>query len=357
MTALQKTGRITELDGWRAISVMLVIFHHIIDWTFPNYFYWHHQSLYQLGFWIGPLAVKFFFFISGFVITLGLLKEEQRGSVSYEAFYLRRALRILPPVFVFLAAVVLLRAAGWILEESDSIIASMFLMGNVPIFPHTWFSGHLWSIGVEEQFYLCFPLIWVFAPRRHRSSLLFSAMLLFQLWSIAQGAFNWGGYVDNGLSFACIAVGTVTAIHYEKVRAVVARIPLVAVIVVALLVFFQPFVPELHGARGLGYRLLTPAAVALLIVATINRDASARVLNSRILQWLGKISFSLYLWQELFTGKSIYYSPVFHWVMLVTFPLVFPLAWASYRFIELPGQRLGRRLTQDVAATGSVTRK
>lgn len=353
MDALRKTGRITELDGWRAISVLLVIVHHTINFNFPDAFR-DHQSIFKLAFWIGPLAVKFFFFISGFVITLGLLKEESRGQVSFEAFYLRRAFRILPPVFVMLAAVVFLRSAGLIHDDSDSIISSLFFMGNFSMFPHTWFSGHLWSIGVEEQFYLVFPLVWIFSSSRSRSKLIIVLMLLLQAWSISKGFFRWDGYIDNGLCFACIGIGTLTAIHYSAVKAVVAKVPVVALVVVAVLLFGQPLFPEMHGARGVIYRLLTPAAVALLIVATINREASSKFLNSRILQWIGKISFSLYLWQEFFTGGASESLPIFRHFTLLAFPLVFLLAWMSYRFIELPGQRLGRRITPSVKASGSI---
>src|SRR5580692_5069731 len=109
-------GRLRELDGWRAISVLLVIVHHVFSWQHPEVFS-SHGRLFHLFRYCGPLGVKVFFVISGFVICRLLLLEEKRyGNVSLGAFYIRRAFRILPPLYFYLSIILLLTSLGLVVS-------------------------------------------------------------------------------------------------------------------------------------------------------------------------------------------------------------------------------------------------
>ena len=107
--SIAREGRIKELDGWRAISVLLVIAHHIGAYQYAALVVHPHHRIYLLLSRCGPRGVKVFFEISGFVICRLLILEERRcAAVSLRGFYLRRVFRILPPYCLYLATICLL---------------------------------------------------------------------------------------------------------------------------------------------------------------------------------------------------------------------------------------------------------
>jgi peptidoglycan/LPS O-acetylase OafA/YrhL len=137
-----------SLDGFRGISVIMVIIFHIL--TKRDY----------LGF-RGDFGVTVFFVISGFIITTLLLKEKvKKGNVSLTKFYIRRSLKILPVAYIYLLAMVLVNLYYKCVKPSDILSAALFIK-NTNIIP-TWLdglTGHFWSLSVEEQFYVVFPFI------------------------------------------------------------------------------------------------------------------------------------------------------------------------------------------------------
>ncbi len=151
-------SRLPSLDGWRAVSILLVLgFHSSFIQGFPV---WLHPAF---G-WIfdGNLGVRFFFVISGFLITWLLLQEMNRaGSISLKDFYIRRCLRILPVYFTFLGVLALLQFFGAAKQSSASWIGALTFTRN--LFGNDAISGHLWSLSVEEQFYLLWPGIFLLA--------------------------------------------------------------------------------------------------------------------------------------------------------------------------------------------------
>ena len=164
-----REGRIKELDGWRALSVLLVIIDHFSIFRIGDPLAPHHK-LDQFLQDAGPLGVRVFFVISGFVICRLMVVEESRyGVVSLRGFYLRRAFRILSPFGLYLAAVCLLFGAGF-LNGSWRGIASgaLFLCDLKPASHASWLVSHTWSLAVEEQFYLVFPALWVLAGKTRR---------------------------------------------------------------------------------------------------------------------------------------------------------------------------------------------
>ena len=137
--------RIPSLDGLRAISITLVILSHLVKWK--------HISLEVLGSY-GALGVHVFFVLSGYLITNLLLHEYERSStISLRDFYIRRAYRIFPAAFVFLVVVIILY---WQQIRWYHAAAALLYVANMDM-ARPWIFGHLWSLSIEEQFYLLWP--------------------------------------------------------------------------------------------------------------------------------------------------------------------------------------------------------
>ena len=161
-------NRLPSLDGLRAVSIGLVVAFHIIGMTafggaFAN---------------IGNLGVRVFFVISGFLITGLLLKEKERtGSISLRRFYARRTLRIFPAFYTFLAVIGICAAAGLIVvNKFDLLEAGTYIINYFPGYQHSHYVRHIWSLSVEEQFYLLWPCVLSFAGRRR--GLMFAAAFI-----------------------------------------------------------------------------------------------------------------------------------------------------------------------------------
>jgi len=137
--------RIPSLDGVRAISITLVVMCHLANWK--------HISL-PFPTIYGSLGVRIFFVLSGFLITKLLLREHERTeTISLRDFYIRRAYRIFPAAAVYLLVITIIY---WHQLRWYSIAASALYVMNMQSYP-PWMLGHLWSLSIEEQFYLLWP--------------------------------------------------------------------------------------------------------------------------------------------------------------------------------------------------------
>lgn len=162
------SGRLPSVDGWRAACLMLVLAAH--SQGLPGFKevggeWWltHIPLLFD-----GHLGVRCFFVISGFLITYLLLQEDERfGSVNLKSFYVRRALRILPVYLAYLAVIGILQYFSVVWQEPITWVGDLTFTTN--FLPRGFISGHLWSLSVEEQFYLIWPISFVFLKNRtHR---------------------------------------------------------------------------------------------------------------------------------------------------------------------------------------------
>ncbi len=151
-TSVPKSSRLPSLDGWRALSILLVLGAHCkVTPGFPGSWDGLFRWLFD-----GALGVRFFFVISGFLITWLLLIERTRaGKVSLGNFYVRRALRILPVYYAFRLALAALQAFTKYHLSKEGWIVSLTFSTN--FFANSWTSGHLWSLAQEEQFYFIWP--------------------------------------------------------------------------------------------------------------------------------------------------------------------------------------------------------
>jgi len=331
-----------DIDGMRAIAVLAVVAYH----TFPRV---------ASG---GFVGVDVFFVISGYLITQLILAGLRTGRFSIREFYRRRVRRILPALLVIL---VVFGAVGWYLllpsefaRLGKSITWSalflanaLFARGGGYFDPDTEVSPmlHLWSLGVEEQFYLSWPVLMLLAFRRRQTGQVLSAVVASSLAVSLWGA--WHGLAPyffqpaarawelgaGGMLAASRPAPGITA-HRAATLAAVAGLVLIAVSVVLL----EPDV-TFPGARA-----LLPAGGALLLIAA-GPDAplNRHLLASRPMVFVGQISYPLYLWHwpllcfaRIVLGRS---APPGLAVILVGIALV--AAYATYRFVERP-IRFGR---------------
>ncbi|HET7563229.1 MAG TPA: acyltransferase, partial [Rhodanobacteraceae bacterium] len=167
--------RIPSLDGFRAISILMVLYGHVGGTRdFPT------ETVGAGGRWLGDLGhlgVLVFFVISGFLITTLLkVEREKTGTISLKQFYLRRVLRIFPAFYVLILALLLATWLRWIdLGGRDFLFATTYTVNYYP--DHPWQIGHLWSLSIEEQFYLLWPL--ALLVLRERRALILAIAAIF----------------------------------------------------------------------------------------------------------------------------------------------------------------------------------
>lgn len=309
--------RIPSLDGLRAISITLVILSHLVQWK--------HVTLEVIGSY-GSLGVFVFFVLSGYLITNLLQREHGRTcSISLRMFYVRRAFRIFPAAFVFLAVVLLLY---WRQMQWYHVVAAAFYVANMDL-SRPWIFGHLWSLSIEEQFYL----LWPFALKkwyRHRTAIVLCAFWATPFFRTA--LYVWK--VHNGLVGSLpiyssqLAIGCLLAILAPRLPRISGPI---ALVMLAGFIAAPWFVATSRARTLLELFVLSPAlhiAVAGLVLHIIQRPY--RFLNWAPVAWLGRISYSLYLWQELFCS-----NPTLHAGYLLVLPSV-ACACLSYYLIERP---------------------
>jgi peptidoglycan/LPS O-acetylase OafA/YrhL len=339
MEPTRQSPRIPSLDGLRALSIAAVILGHLTGTVaFPRWVgAWTETERFDLA----HLGVRVFFVISGFLIT-GLLMDETRsaGRISLPRFYLRRSLRILPAYFALIMVVAALAAAGVSdAGPSDFVHALTYTMNYAR--HRAWDLGHLWSLAVEEQFYLLWPAVVAGAglPNARRVAIAVVCVVPvirvaeFMLWPDWLPMIGWTfETAADALALGCLlalARETLYANAWYR-RLMLSRWAALTCLVVGSLLAFR-YRPGLLIGRS-----LSGVGIALGIDRCVRRpdDRFGRLLNARPVVFVGTISYSLYLWQELFLNR---YSPrsIFPFNLL----LAVAVALASYYVIERPALR------------------
>jgi peptidoglycan/LPS O-acetylase OafA/YrhL len=352
MSAAAAATRIPALDGWRAISILLVIAGHLV-----NYRYQSGPPSPVAGY-LAVMGVKVFFVISGFLIAgLALSEEAATGTLSMKGFYRRRIYRILPAYFAYLATVLLFSLLGWVQQDPASIGLAAIFVCNAPGLDCGWFVGHSWSLAYEEQFYLVFPLLFVLTPRELKPRLFaaihaFLAITPLLCLLLMPDTPEWAAYRLLASHFGCISAGVVVAHHRDKLVSLSRRhAPISAAAALCVLAFIAVasgrFGHLAYPLRSALEALLLPLAIAWLIYrTTVHRGAVSNVLDWAPLRYIGKISFSLYLWQQLFTSSTTMGAFSALWLL--------PVAMFSYHCIEQPMVRLGRARSRPPAPLDGV---
>lgn len=338
-------ARITQLDGWRGVSILFVIYGHVAEAKLgPPY-----SDLSVLAGW----GVTSFFVISGFIITrLALAETETNGVFSTKRFYVRRALRIVPPLFAYLAVLIALGLIGVIdFKPAQATWPALFVCDVY--FHCNPFVSHTWTLAIEEQFYLLFPLLMAFFASRLRTAYLVLAAMLILVPCVRYLALadSVRSIAALSSSFIFICAGAIAATSERRIDVLASSragpfVSLAAFLAIVVLIALSAAKLELGGLASLFRYLLTltaaPAAVGWLIAASIyQRGLWVRALTSKPLVFVGVISYSLYLWQQLFVVNQ-----EMHFVNSILFnpAWMFVPATISYFLIERPFSRFAKRL-------------
>ena len=337
--------RIPSLDGLRAISIGFVFLGHLAGTRgFPV------SSVMGNATGIAELGVHVFFVISGYLITRLLLQEvERHGRIDLGRFYLRRTLRIFPPYYALIIVLVLANIAGMITLAPHDALRAVTYTTNYDA-DRSWYVGHTWSLSVEEQFYLLWPAVMLLA--RPRKALIAAACVVLCVpvvrvatWELMRWSADGIGHrfetVADAIAIGCVLAGVRTRLHQRPAYLRFLSSPLFIFIPVltlaANLLHDHPVV-----YFGAAFTIVN-IGVALIIdwCVTFEDGRIGRLLNARPLVFVGWLSYSLYLWQQLFLNRESD-------AVTASFPLNLGLAviaaLASYYMVEQPALRLRRRL-------------
>ena len=323
-SVMPKTRTIPSLDGMRAVSIVLVLLGHLYGTAhYPRNAFTHYIGHFA------HLGVQIFFVISGFLITTLLLKEKtQTGSIDLVQFFFRRSFRIFPAAFFYVTVVAVIARPGYL---AYAYTYTMCYASQA----RPWLLGHLWSLSVEEQFYLLWPAALVFAFRWRRSVayivLLFAPLVRFGCWELGRRNIDeyFPAVADN------LMMGCLLAFYLDRMRqrAMWLRHPAVFAALGLLIVFSGNILSRVRLQIFLGG--LVPLAIALFLFAAMERQDW--LLNHPVTRAVGVLSSSIYLWQHPLLNRTSH-----QW--WAEFPLNVVLAVVagaiSYWIVERPFLRL-----------------
>lgn len=354
------------LDGWRAVAILGVIICHAADSPLgpagPHANVVGH-SLTRLG----AYGVDIFFGISGLLICSRLVDELKRhGRISLGGFYVRRAFRILPAALAYLIVVGLLAMGGILPVTNREWLSSVlfwrnYLPGSADL---NWYTGHFWSLAIEEHFYLLWPGILLLCGRRKALRLGIVMALGVAAWRAIEfrahlsadvfQAVSFYGRTDirlDGLLWGCVIALLLARCDWRErlMRGLSLSVWLIVASAFVVCVVAQPPLAMLSIA------MLIPVMLAGTMLHPQWRFSG--LLESGVLRWVGKLSYSLYLWQQLFFVGALVSRPlplgiVQSWPVNVI--AVFVCAFASYYLIEKPMIEAGRRLAEQRAGEWGV---
>jgi peptidoglycan/LPS O-acetylase OafA/YrhL len=333
--------RIPSLDGLRAVSITLVLVSHLIGTRGVPHFFNVPEDL-------GNLGVRTFFVISGFLIT-GLLLDEKAttGMISLKKFYLRRIFRIFPASYAYIGVMGLLSVFGVIaLKHNDLLCAVTYTVNNHYV--HSWWIGHLWSLSVEEQFYLLWPATMVFLGTRRAywaacgaflAAPLFRILILIFLPAHRPGVGAVFPTVADAMAIGCILACVRDRLGEDPRYVNFLRSRWFVLVPIGVFVLNYPLSTKVSALVGVS---LLNVAIALCLDWCVRTPESlvGRILNTRGFAWIGALSYSLYLWQQPFINRNSD-----HWVNSAPINLVFAFCAAvvSYYLIEKPFLKLKTR--------------
>jgi peptidoglycan/LPS O-acetylase OafA/YrhL len=350
-----------DIDGLRAISILLVVGYHAQPWLVPG----------------GFIGVDIFFVISGFLITRIILSQVKIRTFSPMDFYSRRIRRIFPALIVVLAVTYLI---GWFVLLPDgfsmlgeSIAAGVAFVSNLfQLRQASYFAPdatenpllHLWSLGIEEQFYIFWPLalLIMFGSKRRRIWMAAIAAASFGVsLMIFFGYKDWSFYSPVSRAWELLAGGIVANGYtdtaereqrrFAQLENLLAMIGIVAILFAAIGLNKESLFPGLYA--------LLPVLGAVLIIVSPNSLANRIFLSNRPMVLIGLISYPLYLWHwPLLSYLAIVRNGVPNFVEIwATVLIAVVLSWLTFRFVEIPlrrEQNVAPRLSFGLITVGMV---
>lgn len=343
-----KNHYLPSLDGIRAISIFLVIGSHVYNAV--NYNDSYNEPFKYI--FHGILGVNIFFVLSGFLITYLLLKEEnEHGKIDLKNFYIRRLLRIFPVYYLFIGVLFILDFTTKVNFSSCEYLSSLLFFKNFGC--GQWIDSHLWSLAVEEQFYLLWPFVLAFAPKNKRMPF---ALLLIILSPFFRIYFYLNELPELRLhsfftNMDCLMIGSLTGMYYSEKKSFVIRLLSFKPHIGRILAFtFIYTIWLLEVKLFLGWvtlpfgKTLQSIGISYLICSYVSLPVGIgyKLLNFKPLTFIGILSYSLYIWQQLFLTSPSAYSDIDISFLHLPYSIfiIFIVATASYFLFEKPLMKL-----------------
>jgi len=329
----------------------LVIIHHLCLMkyvTFPDVKWINPFTFFLMD---GQLGVNVFFVISGFLITSLMLQEDTK-TISLKNFYFRRTLRIFPAYYFMLLVYFILQLTGYLYINDDSwptaITYTKYFNWDAE-----WYTSHAWSLSIEEHFYIIWPLIFL-AGEQTRKYISISFIIIVPLIRIFLNfhPINWMSELTIFTRIDAISTGCLFALYKDNIikrmNSHWSKIFFCSIIIL----FFLRYLPLIADKISLGFIFipfgLTHGTIANLLIALIMmysvfgpKGIWFKILNLKVINYLGLLSYSIYLWQQFFIDGSR------NWIH--QFPqnlfFIFIAALGSYYLIEKPFLKMKDKFT------------
>jgi peptidoglycan/LPS O-acetylase OafA/YrhL len=354
----KSASHISELDGLRGMAILLVVLYHYLSWTHGTRMPWL-KRIFSTG-WSG---VDLFFVLSGFLIG-GILLDTRESPRYFKTFYARRALRILPLYYVWIAVYFVIAAfvgnpEGWRSVPAYVLFVQNLSKGHHLLLGSIWL-GHLWSLCVEEQFYLVIPLAILFLARRKLLAFLCLAIVVAPVLRVLLHRYlpshPAAQYTLTICRVDALAMGVLVAIAWrneewktklrERQSFIIAAVFLLLV-AFALLTIWQPSQYSLTMTWGLS--MLDALFTGVLILTLLAPSGTwGKICRWPFLIELGRVSFCLYVIHEIV--NLMFHEVLFHaepradtWqtigVTLLAALFAYGVARLSWKFLESPMMR------------------
>lgn len=354
------------LNGIRAIAALAVLFSHTNNRL--DFYNMPKGVLYDLA----SYGVTMFFTLSGFLITFLLLKElEKTGTIDIKKFYIRRVLRIWPLYFLYLIIVVLFTG----IENIKWPILFYFLM--LPNFVNSFRSiinvslgskmtsmmvGHYWSLGVEEQFYAFWP--WIVRKSKYLLKILIFFPIAFVLLKLALNLFHAPYSIlvfVNYTRFGCMLLGGLGAYMFFHHREKMVFFNKKGVEIVIWLFFVVVALNKFHLTSVIDHEIISIFTLGI-IFNQVNNPSKIFSLENKIFDFLGKISFGIYVYNPLVIFLLAYVinpleiqNSLFKTMIIyvVVFSAVILISHLSYKYFEKPFLKIKMKYTTIKSAASS----
>jgi len=356
--------RIRSLDGIRAVAIILVLISHVSGGIHSPIT--HNKFFVILG--NGNLGVNIFFAISGYLITKLLLFERQKtGRISLKDFYVRRVLRIFPVFYLYILVVILLKVffIPRLFENYTMIVvAALYLWNYAHLFNlhinatnrnDLQLFGHFWSLSLEEQFYLIWPITLIKLNSFTLKKTLVIILLIMPVIRVATYFFMPGsrGQINmmlqtgsSSIFMGCLgALIENTDFFNKKIVGIINNTKLIWGLAIFLFILSPLLSLYFKGSYyvTIGNALETVCIIILLFWCVYVPSKVAWFLNSKIMVEIGILSYSLYIWQQLFLRGHVK-------LWFNRFPqnifLVFIVAAISYYLVEKPILKLKKKFVK-----------
>ncbi len=352
-TSSYQEKSIASLDGLRAVSIIIVILGHasfMYKGLLPNIaqYFAIQQSL----------GVSIFFVISGFLINSFLIREKSKtGVVDLKLFYFKRLFRIFPPFYLYLALSFYILGYLSITKPTGlEVLSAATYTWNYVLVTNNWFYGHSWSLAVEEQFYMIWPIVFALVSLKFSKKMPIILIFIGPILRVATYFLfpEWRGRISimfhtrvDTLMFGCL----LAYYHHdgltEKFNTIIKKynIHLAAFV---LLFLFKPVLSFLFEGKytmTVGYSIEGMSVVSLLIyILYLDKESIVfRFLNAKIMCHVGILSYGLYLWQQFFLAHSISFS-----FDLARFLYLYTAVLIIYVIFEYPIGLLSKSLQKKV---------